>query len=155
MKNTPVLNFELASSDDSSLLTDTAFKSKRKWNYTEEQMALWTNELTITERYIKENHVFKILDKTNYLGFFSLVIKDKYIEIDHFWLLPENIQKGYGSITFDFIQQTAQRLNYNILRVFSEPHANGFYSKMGGKIVQSKESKVKGRFLDVYEFKIL
>lgn len=154
MKNTSILNFELASSDDSRLLTETAFKSKRNWNYTEEEMALWTNELRITEQYIKENNIFKILDKTNYLGFFALVTNVYYMEIDHLWLLPENIQKGYGRMTFDFIQQTAQRLNYNILRIVSEPNANEFYSKMGGKIIQSKESKLKGRFLDIYEFEI-
>lgn len=154
MNNMPILKFKSASSNDSCLLTDTAFKSKRKWNYSEEQLALWTDELTITESYIRENSVFKIFDKNNYVGFFSLVKKDNYLEIDHFWLLPENTGKGYGKISFDFIQRTAQRLNYNILRVYSEPYANGFYSKMGGKIIHSKESKIKGRFLDIYEFEI-
>ncbi|EKF55293.1 N-acetyltransferase GCN5 [Galbibacter marinus] len=154
MNDIPILKFELASSNDSQLLTDTAFKSKGKWNYTEEQMALWTNELTITKSYIGENKVFKILDNKNYVGFFALILKDKFIEIDHFWLLPENTEKGYGMITFNFIKRTAQRLNYKILRVYSEPYVNGFYSKMGGKIIHSKESKIKGRFLDIYEFEI-
>lgn len=149
-----MLKFELASSNDSQLLTDTAFKSKGTWNYTEDQMALWTDELTITKSYIEENKIYKILDNKNYIGFFAFIHSDEFIELDHFWLLPENTGKGYGTITFDFIKRTAQRLNYNILRVYSEPNANGFYSKMGGKLIQSKESKIKGRFLDIYEFEI-
>ena len=155
MKNITVsLQFEQALQNDSKLLTETAFKSKKIWNYTDKQMSLWANELTITASYIEENKVFKILDNQNYVGFFSLVIKDKCIELDHFWFLPENTGKGYGRKSFDFIRKTAQKFNYDTLQVYSEPNVDGFYAKMGGEIIQSKESKIKGRFLNVYEFKI-
>ena len=154
MKNKPLLQFEQALPEDAPQLTETAFSSKRKWNYTDQQMALWTIDLTITKSYIRDHRVFKIVDHNNYIGFFALVIKGNYIELDHFWLLPENTEKGYGRMTFEFILQICQRLDYKILKVFSEPYANGFYKKMGGKIVQSKESKIKERFLDVYEFEV-
>lgn len=90
------LQFKRAKPNDSELLSETAFKSKKIWNYSDEQMNLWTNELTITDSYIKRNKVFKIFDSKNFLGFCSLVYKEKHIEIDHFWLLPENIGKEYG-----------------------------------------------------------
>lgn len=152
--NTSSLQFEQAIQNDSKLLTETAFKSKKIWNYTDEQMSLWTNELTITASYIEENKVFKIFDNQNYVGFFSLVLKGEFIELDHFWFLSGNTGKGYGRKSFEFIKRMAKNNNYNTLRVYSEPNADGFYSKMGGKIIQSKESKIKGRLLNVYEFKI-
>lgn len=154
MNNKHLLQFEQASHEDASLLTETAFSSKRKWKYTDAHMAFWTTDLTITEAYIRDHNVFKIVHHNTFIGFFALVIKGNYIELDHFWLLPENTGKGYGRISFEFILQICQRLNYKILKVFSEPYANGFYKKMGGKIVQSKESKIKGRFLNLYQFEV-
>ena len=152
--NTSSLQFEQAIKNDSKLLTETAFMSKKIWNYTDEQMSLWTNDLTITASYIEENKVFKIFDDQNYVGFFSLVPKDEFIELDHFWFLPGNTGKEFGKMSFEFIKRLAMNNNYNTLQVYSEPNADGFYSKMGGKIIQSKESKIKDRFLSVYEFKI-
>src|SRR5690606_25393761 len=102
----------------------------------------------------EENKVFKIFDHQNYIGFFSLVLKDEFIELDHFWFLPGNTGKEYGRKSFALIKKMAKDINCSTLQVFSEPNADGFYSKMGGKIIQSKESKIKGRFLNVYEFKI-
>lgn len=74
------------------------------------------------------------------------------IEIDHFWLLPESTGKGYGRALFAFTVQTTKKLNYTVLRVYSEPNADGFYKKMGGKIIRKQESKIKGRFLSVFKF---
>lgn len=152
--NTSFIQFKPAKPTDSKLLSKTAFKSKRIWKYTDELMSLWTNELTITASYVEKNKVFKIIGNTNYIGFFSLVLKDKFIEIDHFWLLPEYTRKGYGEKVLDFIKETAKKINYKTLVVYSDPNANGFYEKMGGKIIRREESKISGRFLNAYEFKI-
>ena len=148
------LQFKQAKQNDSELLTETAFKSKKIWNYSDEQMSLWTSELTITGSYIQSNKVFNIYKNENFVGFCSLVYKDTHIEIDHFWLLPENTGKGYGKKTFDFIKATAKKGSLNIIMVYAEPNSNGFYIKMGGKLIQRKESKIKGRFLNVYKFEV-
>lgn len=148
------IQFKKAQPNDSKLLSKTTFESKKMWNYTDDQMNLWIEELTITEPYIEENIVFKIFDNDKYIGFFSLVAKEEFIEIDHFWLLPKNTRKGYGGKTFNFIKKMAKELDYDILEVYAEPNANKFYEKIGGKKIRSKESKIKGRFLDVYEIKI-
>src|SRR5690625_6564815 len=102
------------------------------WGYSQKQMNLWGNELTITTTYIAKNKVYKIFHKTQYLGFISLVAKKTFIEIEHFWLLPKSAGKGYGRATFAFIVQTAKKRNYNVIKVFSDPNADGFYRKMDG-----------------------
>ncbi len=147
------LQFKQAEQNDSELLTETAFKSKKIWSYSDEQMNLWTSELTITDSYIQKNKVFKIYDNENYVGFFSLVYKEKHLEIDHFWLLPGNTKKGYGKKSFEFIKEMASESNYKAIEVYAEPNSNGFYAKMGGKMIRKKESKIKGRFLNIYEFR--
>lgn len=152
--NTSLIQFKSAKPTDSELLSQTAFRSKAIWNYSDEQLNLWIEELTITASYIEKNSVFKITEDSNYLGFFSLVFKDGIITIDHFWLLPGNTGKGYGRKVFDYIKEIAKEIEYKTLVVCSDPNANGFYEKMGGKIIRSNESKVKGRFLNTYEFEI-
>jgi len=147
------IQFEQAKPHDAALLTKTTFQSKKMWHYTDVQMSLWADELIITETYILENKVFKIIGDKSYIGFFSLIIKGKLIEIDHFWLLPENTGMGYGKKTFNFIKEMARTWGYDTIEVYAEPNANGFYAKLGGKIIRVKESKIEGRFLNVYEFK--
>lgn len=148
------LQFKQAHPTDAEILTATAIKSKKMWNYPEEQMNLWADELTITTAYIVKNKVYKILRVEKYIGFISLIKKNNFLEIDHFWLLPENTGKGHGRAVFNFIVQTAKTLNYNRIRVYSEPNADGFYKKMDGKIIQKQESKIKGRYLAVFEFNL-
>lgn len=152
--NTNRLQFYEANPRDSELLTKTAWKSKKVWNYSDEQMDLWTDELTISESYIIKNRVFKIFNGENYVGFFSLVRYDSYLELDHLWLLPGNMRKGYGQKVFEFIKETAKEMKCLLIEVYAEPNSNGFYAKMGGKIIRKKESKIKDRFLNVYEFRV-
>lgn len=146
--------FQQAHPTDAGILTETAVRSKKMWDYTDEEMDLWTDELTITTAYIAKNEVYKIFDSKKHIGFISLIRKDGFLEIDHFWLLPENTGKGYGRAVFNFIVQIAKTLNYNRISVYSEPHADGFYKKMGGTILQKQESKIKGRFLSIFEFSL-
>jgi len=148
------IRFERAVQNDADLLTKNTFKSKRIWGYTDEQMERWKDELTITPAYIAKNKVYKIFHETQYLGFISLLAKRTFIEIDHFWLLPKSTGKGYGRTIFAFIVQTEKEMNFNRIKVYSEPNADGFYRKMGGEIVHRIESKIKGRFLAVFEFRI-
>lgn len=153
MKNA-FLHFNRATEKDSELLSNTAFQSKKHWKYSKEQMKLWKEELTISKSYVSENKVFIINDGQMYVGFIALVFKKDYIEIDHFWLVPEFIGKGMGTEIFRFIKKVGIENGYKFLQLTSEPHANGFYSKMGGKIIHSKESKIKNRFLCVFEFEL-
>lgn len=38
------------------------------------------------------------------------------------------------------------------MKLFAEPNATGFNEKMNGKVVGKFQSKIIGRFLDIYEF---
>lgn len=139
---------------DCDLLTTTALQSKRYWNYTEELMQLWRDDLTIDENYIGGNSVVKVFDDNEFIGFFSLAEIEEGIEIDHFWLVPNNIKKGYGKVIFAYIREYVKKMNKTRIELTADPNAKIFYEKMGGKLVRSFESKVKGRYLDVYEFQI-
>jgi len=58
---------------DSDILTEIAFLAKRHWNYPEEYYEIWKDELTITEKYIKQNIVYKAVYEDLIVGFYSIV----------------------------------------------------------------------------------
>ena|SRR5690606_33202337 len=140
--------------NDSELLTATAVNSKMIWGYSEEQMSLWQTELEVTSTYILQNKVVKCFDNDNFIGFFAIQIYNEIPEIDHLWLLPGKTNQNYGRKIFQYILEYITSIGFTSIKLVAEPHAKGFYDKMGGKIINKHESKISGRFLDIYEFDI-
>ena len=48
-----------ANSEDHKILTDITIDSKAFWGYSQNQIEIWKDELTISETYINENEVYK------------------------------------------------------------------------------------------------
>jgi GNAT superfamily N-acetyltransferase len=148
------LLFVPARMEDAPLLSATAFLSKSVWGYSTQQMQLWTEELTLSETYIKSHQVVKVYDDQTLIGFYSLVAGEEYWKLDHFWLLPEAIGKGYGKDIFAQLTAQVRTQGAQVLEVSAEPNAEGFYEKMGGQLLKKVNSKIEGRHLPVYQFKL-
>ena len=58
---------------DYDILTAITFKSKAYWNYTEEQLLAWKEDLTITNEYIEQNTVFKLIEQNQIIGYYSIL----------------------------------------------------------------------------------
>ena len=151
-----MLTYKKATVDDGELLTNISTTSKRYWNYSEEQLLLWKEDLEINEKYLLSNLVYKVFYSEKLIGFYALKFDEteNCYEIDHLWLLPDNIKKGYGKHIFQNIISQLSTLNQTRCILTAEPNAIGFYQKMNGKIISTFESKISGRMLEVYEFKI-
>jgi hypothetical protein len=150
------LTYLKADVNDSEQLTEIAVSSKKYWGYSKLLMKIWKNDLTITINYIKENIVYKIYQDDLLIGFYALKFNEQYncYEIDHLWLTPENINKGFGRLIFNnIINQLLKRKQSKAIAI-AEPNAAGFYSKMNGKVIGQFKSKPKGRLLSIYEFNL-
>lgn len=148
------LHYLKATARDSEPLSRIALEAKQNWGYSQEWMQLWEEELTLTPAYISENHVWKIHYGAELIGFYAL-IDAGITEVDHLWLTPENQRKGFGSQIFEHIRKTVWDLGKSQFQLVAEPHAKGFYDKMGGRYKSGFESKIPGRFLEIYEFLVL
>jgi N-acetylglutamate synthase-like GNAT family acetyltransferase len=116
-------------------------------------MDLWKSDLEVSEDYILENTVVKVFDQETFIGFFGIkAMEGGNLEIDHLWLIPDKIKKGYGRAVFQYILNDLRANGHKKATLTAEPNAKGFYDKMGGKIVGQFQSKINGRFLDIYEF---
>ena len=56
---------------DANDLTELTIRSKSYWNYGREQIEKWRMELTITEKYIDENHIYKLVMNALLIGFYA------------------------------------------------------------------------------------
>lgn len=54
--------------------------------------------------------------------------------LDHMWVMPVAIKQGIGSALFHHAI-TAQPPPAKVIEIESDPHAEGFYSKMGAETV--------------------
>ncbi|HEX2786390.1 MAG TPA: GNAT family N-acetyltransferase [Ignavibacteria bacterium] len=150
------LVYRKASETDYNELTNIAITSKKNWGYTDEEMILWKDELTINSSYISNNIVYKILNGNILIGFYAIRFNSEFDcpELDHLWLLPDFQNKGFGKIIFKNIIKKIMTMNQSRFIVISDPNSNGFYEKMKGEVIEKKESKIKNRYLSIYQFDI-
>jgi hypothetical protein len=141
--------------EDDQLLTETAMISKKTWGYSDDLMTLWKPDLEVSCEYILKNKVVKVFDGDKFVGFFGLkLIENNQVELDNLWFRPGSINKGYGRLVFQHIVNYLKLNGCKKFGLVAEPNAKGFYDKMGGNVTGQFQSKVSGRFLDVYEYEL-
>src|SRR5690554_6199749 len=107
--------------EDSNVLTDISFKSKRYWNYPEEYFEIWKDELTIKDSYILDNTVYVAEANDEIIGYYSIVeVKNDFwagevfvmkgFWLEHIFILPEYIGKGIGTKLINHAIQTCKPL---------------------------------------------
>lgn len=148
-----MLNFIDAEPKHAELLRDTLITSKGYWGYSQEQLEEWRSNLRFEEEYIAGNTVKLILKDKEVIGFFAIVKGDSD-ELDHLWLLPKAIGKGYGNLVFQQILSECKTLNITEFYIISDPDAEGFYLKKGALKVGEVYSEPQKRMLPKLKFTV-
>ncbi|WP_045827123.1 GNAT family N-acetyltransferase [Teredinibacter turnerae] len=141
-----MLRFIDAEIKHKDLLRDTLISSKGYWGYTQGQLEQWRANLNFEDAYIARNIVKLVLDDTGVIGFFAL-IRGEVNELDHLWLLPRAIGKGYGNRVFEQILTEFVLLDITEFYLTSDPNAEGFYLKKGAFKVGEVYSEPQNRML--------
>jgi maltose O-acetyltransferase len=148
---------------EDKILTDIAFGAKRTWIYPESFYERWVDELTISKDYIRNNIVFVAERNRRIVGFYSIVtvsndfysgnvLVKKGFWMEHLFVKPAFQKKGIGS------NLLKHALNYCVenwideLNIFVDPHATGFYEKMGATYIENSPSSIDDREVPVYRF---
>jgi GNAT superfamily N-acetyltransferase len=128
-----------AAADDAPVLTTIAHAAKRHWGYPEDWIRRWADTLTLTPDYLARHAVFVARETTeeqpSIVGFHALIFDHGEAQLDHLWVRPETIGKGIGRALFKHAEQLARRRGAHRLWVESDPHAEGFYQRMGLTLV--------------------
>ena len=133
-----------ATTQEAAELTRIAREAKRHWGYPEYWLQRWDADLTITPDFIDDNHVFVAEEEGGLAGFYALCVKNDKAELDHMWVVPERMGTGVGKELFLAAMQKASELNVSSVEICSDPHAEGFYQKMGAHRIGETTSDLDG-----------
>lgn len=149
------MKIEKANINDNEILTDITKKSKAFWGYSEEQLLLWNDNLTISKDYIENNDAFKLLNDNKVIGYYAYIIEEKEIaRLDNLFVLPEYIGKGFGKyLVNDFLERMRKQEIKKII-LDSEPNATEFYLRIGFEKIGEFETSIKNRFMPIMEMKL-
>jgi len=125
------------------LLTCISQTAKMHWGYPHEWLEIWREELTISSDYILDNQVFiRVVEENVIAGFCALVeLRSPFtfktttltagLWLDHMFIEPQHMGKGYGKDLFYHCIEIATDSNHDSLHILADPNSAGFYSKVG------------------------
>lgn len=142
-----------AHKEDLTILNQITFASKQFWGYSDEQMEAWKEMLTMSESYLTENTVYKLVQE-EILGYYSFIIFENYVELDNLFIKPEKIGKGLGTFLLQHLLDEITKLGHHKIVLFADPNAERFYIKMGFQVIGSKPTQDKTRFLPIMELNL-
>jgi N-acetylglutamate synthase-like GNAT family acetyltransferase len=125
------LQIRRANPDECEALTALAHAAKRHWNYPEEWIAQWQDDLTITSDFIANNEVFVAIIDGEIAGCSALVLGDSIAELEHMWIDPKQMGKGIGRALFEHVRARAKEVDARMLELSADPYAEKFYERMG------------------------
>lgn len=139
-------------SEDALFLTSISFGAKCHWNYSEEILNLWQEQLTITETYIKEHTVFVAQKENTIIGYCALGEEDMWLE--HIYVRPAYIRNGIGTELMHEVEHYCQEKNIKVIKIKSDPHAKGFFEKMGATYIRDIEEHQLKQTLCLYQYEV-
>ena len=147
MNSPPVIERSLAS--DAEIVTQIAQSSKRHWGYPEAWIQQWTAALTITPAAIATHPTYHVREDGAIVGFYLLRLDGNEAHLDHLWIAPPVIGKGWGRLLFEHSEQVARENSARRIVIVSDPNAEGFYRRMGALRCGEEAAPVDGqpRFL--------
>jgi len=143
------MRFRIRPADPSErdALTDIAHEAKAHWGYPPEWMALWRDDLVFEAAAFGRWRIFCAVAGGDVVGVCSVSRDGTQAELENIWVLPDFMGHGIGRALFKHAAAEARRDGARRLRIVSDPHARGFYEKLGARRVGSVPSKPEGRRL--------
>ncbi len=138
--------FRPAEINDIEQLNQISLTSKKYWEYPEEWILNWKDDLRMSASDLIEWEVVVLTINETPKGFCAISEEKNYYKVVHLWLLPELIGKGLGKALLATSLEKVIQQDYPIL-VEADPHAEAFYKKQGFVTYDKKESFPKGRYL--------
>lgn len=151
--------------DEHEILTEISFASKRHWNDPDAYFAVWKNELTITRAYIESNAVFAAETQGEIAGYFSIVhVPESFMArpvfvqrghwLEHIFVRPAYLRHGIGRRMIAHAREWCLQNGIDRLFIFSDPHARGFYERIGANYLGESASSIPGRTVPMFELPV-
>ncbi|HEY3593198.1 MAG TPA: GNAT family N-acetyltransferase [Polyangiaceae bacterium] len=146
------MNITMAEPGEADALTEIAIAAKRHWGYPEQWIQHWRPTLTITPAFLAIHDAFVARTEERSIGFAAMAAARELLWLEHLWVWPPAMGRGVGRALFRQAQVRARALGWCGFEIESDPHAGGFYERMGAKVVRMRRTSIHGeaRELPVY-----
>ena len=149
------MEIQKAQRKDAVSLTELTIRSKAHWGYKSAQIEKWRAELTITEKYIDENHMYKLIVENILLGFYAYQSENKTdLKLNYLFVEPKYIGKSYGKILMTDFLNRIKDSEFERIILDADPNAEKFYHNFGFKKIGKLKSSIKDRYLPIMELKL-
>ena len=139
------IEIERASPGEADALTRVAFAAKRYWGYPERWISHWSESLTITPEFVRNNEVYAAVSGSGPFGFYAITGTGRELELEHLWVSPAWIGSGAGRMLFEHAVDKATSLGASTVKIESDPNAEGFYLRMGARRVGENVYEIEGQ----------
>ncbi len=138
------MSITAAQPTDLAALTRIAIAAKSHWGYPAEWMAQWHDEFVFPPAYLTDHPTFITRTGESITGFCSLKPDTDTLHVEHLWILPTAMGAGFGRDLFNHAESWARAQGARQLVVESDPHATGFYERMGAVVIRQKPAPMPG-----------
>ncbi|MEM0955856.1 MAG: GNAT family N-acetyltransferase [Pseudomonadota bacterium] len=131
---TASLSIRPAVTEDATLLTDLALRSKAYWGYSQSFMDACRDELTVTQSLLEHDDLsYWVASRdSEVLGFYALArLTPETLELDALFVDPSSMGQGVGKALMEHAQSRASALGGEQMIIHSDPHAVDFYITFG------------------------
>jgi GNAT superfamily N-acetyltransferase len=145
---------------DATRLTAIAHAAKAHWGYASSELATWRDDLTVTPARLDEDAYCCLDDDLgDTIAFFAVsraTSDDGAVicELEHMWVEPDAMGRGHGAALLRHALRVARDAGARELRIASDPHAEGFYLRMGAVCVGDVPSRPAGRRLPLLVYRL-
>lgn len=139
-----MISIRRALPEQANELTKIAFAAKAHWGYPERWMDMWRPQLTFSTEYFEQYESWAAFDGEVPVAFYTLEEKKGNAWLENLWVLPEYIGQGVGRALFLHAVERSRQHGYEILQLEADPHAVGFYERMGMYKVGQRSYEIEG-----------
>ncbi len=119
--------------------------AKRSWNYDEGYLEAAIPLLRIDEGYLSNPACFEAHLDRRVVGFAAVEKRDPILAVlEHLWDLPSVQRLGIGRTLFETCSEAARQAGCRVMQIVSDPPAEGFYRKLGAKLIGERPSQIRG-----------
>ncbi|OKJ39169.1 GNAT family N-acetyltransferase [Streptomyces sp. CB01580] len=133
---------------EAGVLTALTRRSKAHWGYPQATLDRMAGMLSISSATIRDGHVVVAERDGVVTGYYQITGEPPHGELADLFLEPEAIGTGLGRTLWEHAVDSAHSAGFHTLTLESDPHAEGFYLRMGAERIGEREV-APGRTLPV------
>jgi len=131
--------------DEGERLREIAVAAKASWGYDLRRVREWAALGDFSPSGLERKNAFVALVGSDVVGWVGAIQQGGVLWLDDLWIDPEWMNRGIGSALFQHVVALGREAGALRMEWEAEPHAIGFYAKLGGRHLRDGDLILWGR----------